>query len=409
MDYYKLLEIERNASDQEITKAYRKMALKYHPDKVKDPAQKVIAEKKFKEITEANEVLSDEKKRKIYDQFGHEGLKNMNNGGGGGFNPFGGGGFGFPFEMHPGMNRGQQREIPVTPHMVHLDMDAFYFGKTIMIKVNIKQPCGKCSGSGCTDKSKVEKCKKCGGQGKVNVRQQIGPGFMVQQVIECPECKGKCESFMKEYMCGECKGEGKLMMMTNVEYQVKKGSDYGDYIIENKGDYVNEHVRGVIKLGIRPIESEKSKYKFKRENGESTLYYEQHLSIREALLGFDIVIKHFDVDHPLRLISKGITKNQEMREIKGWGMPEMDEPSRKGNLRVVFIVDFPDKMDEEMKRALDKGLPKDKVINNSEVNEKDTYKMEELKNIKMEDIEDERHREEAEMHREKMKEGCTQQ
>ena len=74
MDYYKTLEIDRSASDQDITKAYRKLALKYHPDKVKDPAQKIIAEKKFKEITEAHEVLSDENKRKTYDQFGHAGL-----------------------------------------------------------------------------------------------------------------------------------------------------------------------------------------------------------------------------------------------------------------------------------------------------------------------------------------------
>jgi len=379
MDYYKTLEVERSVSDQDITRAYRKLALKYHPDKVKDPAQKIIAEKKFKEITEAYEVLSDEKKRKIYDQFGHQGLKQ-----GMGGDPFGGmfpGGFN-PFEMHPGFQR-QGKEIPITIHMVHLDMDAFYFGKQFAFKVNIKNCCGKCQGSGCSDKTKVQKCKKCGGQGKINQPRQVGPGFIMQQVIECPECNGKCESYSKEYSCKECTGQGKITTLTNIEHYVKKGMDYGDYLIENKGDYIDTNMRGHIRLQIRPVE--KSKYSmYKRD--DSLLYYEQHISLREALLGFDITIKHFDVDHPLRLISKDIVSDGSIREIAEWGMPEM-EGNQKGKMRIVFHVDFPEKLDDDMKRILDKGLPKDRerTTMNKNADKEDTFIVNELKKINVEE------------------------
>lgn len=403
MDYYNILEIERSATDQEITKAYRKLALKYHPDKVKDPAQKAIAEKKFKEITEAYEVLSDENKRKIYDQFGHDGLKHGGMGGMGrgfpfgGFDPFGGG---FPF----GGGGMGGRQIPITSHTIHVDLDAFYFGKTVVFKVNIKNPCTKCDTTGSSDKNKIEKCKKCSGQGKISQRRQVGPGMIMQQILDCPDCMGKCTIIPKEYICSDCKGDGKIVSPTNIEHHIRKGFHYGDYIIENKGDYVDANIRGHIKLQIRPVD--KSKYSFKRD--DSTLYYEQHLSLREALLGFDIIIKHFDVDHPLKVVSKEIISDGTVKEISGWGMPDMRDSSKKGNLRIIFKVHFPEKLDDDLRKILDKGLPKDKHDKHDiHVEKTDTFLVSDLKKINIDDIHKEKEDESPD--EEVRPQSCTQQ
>lgn len=380
-DYYKSLEVSKTASEAEIKKAYRRLAVRYHPDKISEE-QRARGEEKFKEISEAYAVLSDPEKRQIYDRHGIEGLKqhermsDMS------------GGFPFPFNFGPPQ---QNKRVPFTSHQIHLDLDAFYFGKLISFKLNIKNCCLACHGTGCSDSSKVEKCSTCQGRGQVTRQSRIGPGFIAQQVVQCPNCHGKGESYPKQYICQPCQGTTQVSTSTVVEYYVKKGTDYGDYVIPNKGDYVDSNTRGHIRLQIRPPKAG-SKYPFKR--GDDQLFYEHHLTLKEALLGFDLTIRHIDPDRPIRLISNEVISSGSIREIENRGMPKLVEnsssPDTYGSMVIIFRVDFPTteelNANPESKKLLNQALMTTKSRPRSKYqgptpDQSDTYRISELKQI----------------------------
>ena len=219
--YYEVLNVQKNCSDGELKKAYRRLAMKFHPDRNPDDDD---AEHKFKEIKEAYEVLSDPQKRAAYDQFGHAGVDGGAQGfGGGGF-----GGFGDIFEDIFGGGRSQGGASAAyrgsdLQYNLELTLEEAVFGTTVDIRVPSKQTCETCDGTGAKDGSKPEPCNTCHGQGQVRIQQGF---FSVQQT--CPHCHGSGSIIANP--CPDCHGEGRVEKHKTLEVKIPEGVDTGDRI-----------------------------------------------------------------------------------------------------------------------------------------------------------------------------------
>lgn len=235
-DYYDVLGISRDASEQEIKKAYRKMAKKYHPDVNSD----ADAEAKFKEINEANEVLSDPQKKATYDQFGHEGLDGSQGfGGGQGFSGFGGfedifgsffgGGFSRGGRAQSGPQKGNDRFM-----QMRIDFMDAIFGKTVEISIDVDEQCSECLGSGAKNKSDIETCSTCNGSGKV-VSQQRTPFGVFQSESVCPTCNGTGKTIKNK--CSKCHGSGYEHKHVKLDIKIPAGIQSGQQIrVSGKGE-----------------------------------------------------------------------------------------------------------------------------------------------------------------------------
>lgn len=230
-DYYKLLGVERNASDAEIKKSYRSKAMKYHPDRNKDnPAE---AEAKFKQVKEAYEVLSDPKKRAAYDQFGHAGVDGSMGGRGGasGFGGFGGFGagesfsdiFGDIFGGGGGRQRSSVQRGADLRYNLELSLEEAVFGTEAKIRVPVLVTCKECSGSGAKKGSSPVICTTCHGHGQVRMQQGF---FSVQQT--CPTCRGTGKQIKDP--CGVCYGQGRVQENKTLSAKIPAGVDTGDRI-----------------------------------------------------------------------------------------------------------------------------------------------------------------------------------
>ncbi|MGZ5050721.1 MAG: molecular chaperone DnaJ [Methylobacter sp.] len=229
-DYYKLLGVERNASDAEIKKSYRSKAMKYHPDRNKDnPAE---AEAKFKQVKEAYEVLSDPKKRSAYDQFGHAGVDGSMGGRGGasGFGGFGGFGAGESFSDifgdifgGGGRQRSSVQRGADLRYNLELTLEEAVFGTEAKIRVPVLVTCKECSGSGAKKGSSPVICTTCHGHGQVRMQQGF---FSVQQT--CPTCRGSGKQIKDP--CGVCYGQGRVQENKTLSAKIPAGVDTGDRI-----------------------------------------------------------------------------------------------------------------------------------------------------------------------------------
>ncbi len=226
-DFYKLLGVDRNASDAEIKKSYRSKAMKFHPDRNKD--NPVEAEAKFKQIKEAYEVLSDPKKRSAYDQFGHAGV-DASMGGGRGAGGFGGFGAGESFSDIFGdiFGGGRQQRSNVQRgsdlrYNLELTLEEAVFGTDAKIRVPVLVTCGECSGSGAKKGSSPVICSTCHGHGQVRMQQGF---FSVQQT--CPTCRGSGKQIKDP--CGVCYGQGRVQENKTLSAKIPAGVDTGDRI-----------------------------------------------------------------------------------------------------------------------------------------------------------------------------------
>ncbi|KAL3828621.1 hypothetical protein ACJIZ3_017423 [Penstemon smallii] len=349
--YYEVLGVPKTASPDDLKKAYKKAAIKNHPDKGGDP-------EKFKELAHAYEVLSDPEKREIYDQYGEDALKEgMGGGGGGGMHdpfdifssffggsPFGGG----------GSSRGRrQRRGEDVVHPLKVSLEDLYLGTTKKLSLSRNVLCSKCSGKGSKSGASL-KCSGCQGTGmKVSIRQ-LGPGMIQQMQHHCNECKGTGETINDRDRCPQCKGEKVVQEKKVLEVHVEKGMQNGQKItFPGVADEAPDTVTGDIVFVLQ----QKEHPKFKRKNGDD-LFVEHQLSLTEALCGFQLILPHLDGRQLLIKSQPGeVVKPNSYKAINDEGMPIYQRPFMKGKLYIHFNVEFPDSLSLDQVEALGKVLP----------------------------------------------------
>jgi len=341
-ELYDLLGVTPDAGDAPLKKAYRKKAMKYHPDKNPDNAD---AAEKFKAISAAYEVLRDSEKRSLYDRHGAEGLKQGGGGGGG----FGGGDpfdlFGNLFGGGGGGGRGRQRKDDHrTEDVVHelgVSIQDLYNGKTKKLSINRKVNCEDCGGSGSTKPGATSStCRECDGNGIVIQLRQLGPGFVQQVQTRCPRCKGTGKSVEAKYRCQPCRGDGLVRKKQTIEVVIEKGMMDGQRLtFHGMADEAVGKVTGdvVIVLDEKPA----SGFSFKRQGMD--LITQQEVNLSEALTGFKRVVKHLDGRDIVVVSAPGkVVKHEDVRIIQGQGMPMYGEPYQFGRMFIIFKVNFPE-------------------------------------------------------------------
>jgi molecular chaperone DnaJ len=353
-DYYEQLGVSRSASADEVKKAYRKLAMKYHPDKNQGDA---AAEAKFKEISEAYEVLSDPGKRQRYDQFGHEGMKSTFGPGGFDFSRdfthaadlqdilgslFGGGGGMFDDFFGGGTSRRRSRTGPQRGadlrFNLEIDLEEAAFGSEREVSLPISEECGDCKGSGMARGAKPETCRQCGGRGSV---VSGGGFFQVRQT--CPVCGGA--GTMVTNPCGSCQGTGRTKVKRRLTLKIPRGVDSGSRLrLSGKGE---GGVRGGPAGDLYVVMHVRQHELFDRR--ENDLYCEIPIPLHLAALGGELQVPTIDGYAKLKL-SPG-TENGKVYRLRGRGMPDVDGYGR-GAMHVRVVVETPVKLSSAQKKLL---------------------------------------------------------
>lgn len=331
--YYTQLGVDKNASADEIKKAYRKAAIKNHPDKGGDP-------EKFKDIAQAYDVLSDPEKKEIYDTYGEDALKEGMGGGGGGGNPFDifesffGGGMG----GHGGRRgHGGPRKGEDVAHPLKVTLEDLYKGNTKKLSLSKNVLCTKCKGAG-SKSGNSGRCGNCQGTGmKVTIRQ-IGPGMMQQMQSVCPECRGTGQMIKEADKCQQCRGNKVIQEKKILEVNIEKGMQHGQKItFQGEADEAPDTLPGDVILVLQ----QKEHATFKRKGND--LFVEKEISLTEALCGYQFVIQHLDGRQLLVSSNEGeIVKPGAFKAVFDEGMPDWQRSFDKGKLFVHFNVKFPE-------------------------------------------------------------------
>jgi len=342
MDYYELLQVTKSATATEIKKAYRKLAIKYHPDK--NPNDKE-AEEKFKLINEAYGVLSDEDKRAIYDRYGKEGLERN----GAGFNAQNmddimdifNSMFGDIFGGGRGTHR-EPREYQKYPMDIEIELSIEFneavFGCKKDITLDVKKPCQDCGGTGAKD-AKMKPCDYCGGEGRIVMRQ----GFMTF-AQDCPKCQGRGEIIQEK--CPSCKGKGYEIEKEEITIDIPAGIDTGNRLrVPAKGNRDKYDRRGDLYIYFEVKDDEH----FVREG--NNLYIEVPVFFTQCILGETIKIPSMEGEIDLEL--KAGTRDREQFLFKGKGVPDV-HTQRRGDLIAQIKMELPKKLDDNQKELLKK-------------------------------------------------------
>ena len=352
-DYYEVLGVQKTASADDIKKAYRSLARKYHPDL--HPDDKDCAEK-FKEVNEAYEVLSDPSKKERYDQFGHAGV-DPNYGGGGfsgsaGFNPFGdmgdifenlfGGGFGGGFggstrARADAPRRGQDIDTTVTIEFMEACM-----GVKRDIKINRLDKCPDCKGTGASAGSTPQTCPECGGRGQVKVAQRTPFGVISSQKA-CTKCGGKGKIVSNP--CSKCGGNGRVRVSKSLSVDIPAGIDDGQMLrVSGQGDAgVNGGPSGNLNVGVRV----KNHPLFERE--EYDIHCEIPITYAQAVMGDELVVPTIDGNVKYS-IGEG-TQTGTVFRLKGKGVKKLQR-SERGDQYVKVYVEVPKNLDKKQKELL---------------------------------------------------------
>jgi molecular chaperone DnaJ len=341
-DYYEILGTSRDADPEEIKKAYRKLALKYHPDR--NPGDR-NAEERFKEAAEAYEVLRDREKRRIYDLYGHAGLE------GTGFTGFGGfedifSAFGDIFDDFFGFGRGRSRSTGIRRganlrYDLKLSLEEAYTGKEEEIVFDRYEICEQCGGSGMEPGSKAAMCPNCQGRGEI-VRSQ---GFF-QVRTTCPRCGGSGQII--EDPCRQCQGTGKVKIERKVLVRVPPGVDTGTQLrIKGEGEPgEGGGPRGdlfvVIFIEEHPF--------FVRDGND--LRCQVTISFLQAALGTEVSIPVLDGDQDKTITIPEGVQPEEIIRLKGMGMPSLGRGKRYGDLFVKIIVKIPTRLTQRQRELL---------------------------------------------------------
>jgi len=348
--YYDLLDVSPDAGEADLKKAYRKKALRLHPDKGGDPEL-------FKEVTHAYEVLSDQQKRSIYDARGEAGLSET--GGMGGMDPqdlfsqlFGGGGF---FGGGgPSRSQGPRKSKDLV-HRVNVTLEELYRGKTTKLALTRNVICAKCSGKGGKEGA-VRQCNTCSGRGIRVTLRQMGP--MIQQIQQpCDECSGTGEVINQKDRCKTCNGKKTVSEKKMLEVHIDKGMK-GGQTITFRGE--SDQAPGMTPGDVVIVVEEKPHERFERK--ENDLFISMEIDLLTALGGGQFAIKHLDERALMVTIHPGeVIKHGDLKVIHGQGMPSQrhHEP---GDLYVKISVKFPDSVDPATIPLLQRVLPPRKPV-----------------------------------------------
>jgi len=347
-DYYEVLGVIKSTSPEDIKKAYRKSALKYHPDKNKGDK---ASENKFKEASEAYHVLSDKKRRKNYDQFGHAAFEGGP--GRGGFENFDFSQFSTSFsdifeDFFEGFGetrgRRQGRSSSFKGEDLRYDLsislEDAYHGKKHEINFSSSERCGRCDGYGGEPGSKPVSCSMCGGQGQVRSSQGF---FTIQQT--CPECSGSGEQISS--VCKECRGMGKKQTRKKIFTNIPKGVDDGTRIrLSGKGE---AGIKGGGNGDLYIFVSIEAHSIFQRS--EENLFYEFPISLADATLGTTVEVPTIDGEKAKVKIPAG-TQNGKQFRLRGKGMPIIRDKDY-GDLYIRAVTEVPVSLNKEQKNLLE--------------------------------------------------------
>ena len=346
-DYYEVLGVEKNASEGEIKKAYRRLAMKYHPDQNPGDAS---AEAKFKEIGEAYEVLSDPDKKARYDQYGFAGVDPNFGAGGGGFGGFEGFDFGdiFGSFFGGGARASQRRNGPARGQNLGVEIEITFeeaaFGCEKDISYSRVESCSSCAGSGCKAGSQPETCSRCNGRGTIRTQQNF-MGMTMQSENPCPTCGGKGKLIKDP--CNTCKGKGKVRRNKTVKVTVPAGIDHGQsFRLRGEGNCgtgggANGDVLVTVGIKRHPI--------FERDG--ANVLCEMPITFTQAALGAEIEVPTLD-GRVRYTIAEGTQTGTTFR-LRGKGIPHVGYSSR-GDQYVTVVVETPTKLTREQKELLQK-------------------------------------------------------
>jgi len=355
-DYYEVLGVSKDASADEIKKAFRKAAVKHHPDKEGGD------ESQFKEVNEAYEVLKDQQKRQRYDQFGHAGVGGANGGGaGGGGGPFGGGFggfngqnvhfdfgdgglgdifsqfFGASQQQSQGPRRGRDLETNIT-----LTFEEAVFGKEETLTLDMDDECEHCKGTTVEPGHEMKTCPTCGGSGQQMKIMNTIFG-QIQQASTCPQCKG--HGRVPEKVCSVCHGKGTQRRRQDLTVKVPAGIDDGATIrLRERGEAVGQGARGDLYVHVRV----KAHKKFTREG--DIILSEEHVDMVGAALSTEIDVETVDGIVTMKIPSG--TQSGTDFKLSGHGVPHMQKESRGPHI-VTVIVDTPTKLSKKQKELLE--------------------------------------------------------
>jgi molecular chaperone DnaJ len=346
-DFYDVLGVDKSSSPEQIKSAYRKLAVKYHPDK--NPGDK-SSEDKFKEASEAYNILSDQEKKQNYDNFGHAAFENGGGRQSGGFGGFGGADFSDIFEDFfgdiggGGRSRGRKNSNNRGSDLrydLSISLEEAFQGKKQDIKFATTEKCNTCKGNGSKPGYSPDRCTICGGNGKVRSNQGF---FTVQQT--CPQCAGSGEEITNP--CSDCSGQGNKQTSKKLSVTIPKGVDDGTRIrLASKGEAGS---RGGANGDLYLFINVNSHNLFKRSN--ENLFFECPISIADAALGTTIEIPTIDGGKAKIKIPEGTQSGKQFR-LRGKGMPYI-RGSGNGDLYVQINTEVPISLNKEQKELLEK-------------------------------------------------------
>jgi molecular chaperone DnaJ len=341
-DYYSVLGVDRNADAEALKKAYRAMALKYHPDRNQGDSE---AEARFKEAAEAYSVLSDPEKRRLYDQYGHEGLKGQNFGGG--FEDFFsgfGGRFGFGDIFNDFFGGGSQRQKGPRRgndigYELYITFEESYTGVEKEINITREENCASCHGSGSRSGTR-ETCPQCRGQGQV-----FQGNSFIRMATTCPQCRG--QGTIAKDPCPDCRGQGRVKKSSQVLLKIPAGVDTGHRLrLQGKGDAGEMGAPSgdlFVAIGVKshPI--------FSRERNH--VYLEKKIDFTLATLGGELTIPTVTGETMVVTVPEG-SQHGALLHVSGLGFPNLTNNSKKGDLVICLLVVIPKRLTERQKELL---------------------------------------------------------
>lgn len=350
-DYYEILGINKDASADEIKKAFRKAAIKYHPDKEGGD------ETKFKEVNEAYEVLKDPSKRQRYDQFGHAGVGNGAGGSGNPFSGFGGQGQEMHFDFGdlglgdifssffgggPSGRQQQSRHGRDVETRIEVTFEQAVFGTEVEVHLNLEDACEHCKGTTVEPGHDLKTCDTCGGSGQVVMSTRTIFGN-IQQASVCPKCQGRGK--VPEKVCTVCKGKGTQLKAQNITLKVPAGIDDGATIrLREHGEAVAHGPKGDLYVHVR-VKSHKA---FTREG--DLILSEEHISMVEAALGTEIEAD--TVDGKVTMKVPAGTQSGSDFKLSNHGVPHLRGTTRGAHI-VTIVVDTPKNLTKEQRTILE--------------------------------------------------------